>query len=423
MLMTRLINSISFVCFLAIVLVACAAGEPIPTQPAQPPDEYLSNALDWIETHSVKINMVDWAAVREEALELAPNPQTTADTYPAILFVTKQLGDSATFFVPPEDTRDIPDNVGFTAFYPEAVIVGIDSGGPAEQAGLRIGDVMESINGAPPKQWQGTRFLDLYGEEVTLQIRVRRTGQDQPINVMLTKVESSPQQSTPTGRRIVTNAGSIGYMELPVEPGDGELYPTLAQEVIRDTDQRGACGWIIDLRRNSGGDIWSYIAAIGPILGEGKVGGFVYLDGMKELWEYQDGKVFWGENERDESLVEGSIYELKYPMPSVALLISRATLAAGELAVVSFQGRLKVRTFGESTGGSPFLVFHTGLSDGSFLGVSGAFSMDRTGQIYDDAIAPDEVVSTDWTLFGTERDPVILAAQDWLLSQPDCAQR
>ena len=395
----------------------------IPTQPPQPPDQYLSNALDWIETHSVKINTVDWAEVRKEALELAPNPQTTADTYPAILFVMKQLGDSATFFVPPEDAKDIPDNVGFTAFYPEAVIVRVDSGGPAEQAGLRIGDVLESINGAPPKQWQGTRFLDLYDDDVTLQITVRRTDQDQPINVMLTKVESSPQQSTPTGRRIVTNAGSIGYIELPVESGDGELYPTLAQEIIRDADQQGACGWIIDLRRTSGGDIWSYIAAIGPILGEGEVGGFVYLDGTREPWKYQGGKVWWNEEERDEGLVEGAIYRLKHPRPPVALLTSPATMAAGELAVVTFRGLPNVRVFGESTGGSPFLVFHTRLSDGSFLGVSGAFSMDRTGGIYDGPIAPDKVVPTNWMLFGSDRDLVILAARDWLLSQPDCAQR
>ena len=162
---------------------------------------------------------------------------------------------------------------------------------------------------------------------------------------------------------------------------------------------------------------------MGPILGEGEVGGFVYLDGMRELWKYEGGKVFWNEEERYESLVEGAIYRLKRPMPPVALLTSPATMAAGELAVVTYQGRPKVRSFGESTGGSPFLVFHTGLSDGSFLGVSGAFSMDRMGRIYDGPIAPDEVVPTDWTLFGSERDPVILAARDWLLSQPNCSHR
>lgn len=420
MLNTRPTTPMGLACLLAIVLVACSPGGSIPTQPPQLPEEYLSNALDWIETHSVKIKTVDWDTVREQALALAPNPQTTADTYLAILFLMEQLGDSATFFIPSTEEKETRDFVGFDAFYPEAVILNIFPGGPADRAGLRVGDVIETIKGKPPRKFQGTQFIDWYGD-ITIQMTVRRAGEDQPITVTLEKV-SSNFQAKPTGRRLDIDRVSIGYIELPNESGAGELYPTLAQQIIREADRAASCGWIIDLRHNTGGDIWSYIAAIGPILGEGKVGGFVYLDGMQELWEYQDGKVFWGENERDESLVEGSIYELKHPMPSVALLISRATLAAGELAVVSFQGRPKVRTFGESTGGSPFLVFHTGLSDGSFLGVSGAFSMDRTGRVYDGPIAPDEFVPIDWTLFGSDREPVILAARDWLLSQPDCAR-
>ena len=418
----RLVNSIMLACFLVIVLTACTA-RAIPTQPPQPADEYLLNALDWIETHSVKVNTVDWATVREEALALASEPQTTADTYPAILFVMKQLGDSATFFLPPDDKKKKPDSVGFNAFYPDAVIVEIDPGGPAEQAGLRMGDVIQTINGAPPKQWQGTSFLDLYDKDVNLPITVRRVGQDQPIQVALTKVKSSSHQSTPTGRTIRTDRGSVGYIELPVESGEGQLYPTLAQQVIRESDQQGICGWIIDLRRNFSGDIWSYIAAIGPILGEGDVGGFTYLDGTRELWTYKGGKVFWADIERDESLVEGTVYELNHPIPPVALLTSHATMAAGELAVVTFKGRSNVRMFGELTNGSPFLVFHTGLSDGSFLGVSGAYAMDRIGHVYDGPMTPDEVVSTDWTLFGSDRDPVILAGRDWLLHQPDCAQK
>jgi C-terminal processing protease CtpA/Prc len=152
------------------------------------------------------------------------------------------------------------------------------------------------------------------------------------------------------------------------------------------------------------------------------VGGFSYLDGTHELWTYKDGKVFWADLERDESMVEGTVYKLNHSTPPVTLLTSPATMAAGELTVVAFKGRPNVRVFGEPTGGSPFLVFHTLLSDGSFLGVSAANATDRTGQVYDGPIIPDEVVSTDWTLFGSDHDPVILAAREWLLSQPDCAK-
>jgi hypothetical protein len=106
----------------------------------------------------------------------------------------------------------------------------------------------------------------------------------------------------------------------------------------------------------------------------------------------------------------------------VALLTSRATLGAGELLLVAFAGRPAVRRFGEATAGAPFLQYHTFLSDGAWLVVSGAQGMDRTSQVYDGAIAPDEEVATDWAAFGTENDPVIQAALAWLLEQPACTE-
>ncbi len=49
--------------------------------------------------------------------------------------------------------------------------------------------------------------------------------------------------------------------------------------------------------------------------------------------------------------------------------------------------------------------------------------MDRTGRVYKDSIEPDHVVTIDWKQFGTDHDPVILAAQNWLLNQSDCIQK
>jgi C-terminal processing protease CtpA/Prc len=409
----------AYLCLAALLLPACAT-QTIPTQPPQSPQEYLSNALDWIETNDVKIDRVDWATIQGQALALAPNPKTVSDTYPAIKFVLKQLGDTTTIFFLPEDLSEKFIDPGFDAYYPEAVILSVYPGRPAAKAGLRVGDVIIAVDGKPPVPYLGTEYLDTYGKN-TYPVTVRRAGSDQPITVTIKQGAFDERYQQPTGRRISTDHGNIGYIELLATGGWGE-YPTVAQEVIRKIDRAGACGWIVDLRRNNSGDIWSYIAAIGPILGEGKVGGFIYRFG-KDQWKYEDGKVFWGSVERFEDLVEGPLYKLKHPMPPVAILMSRATIAAGELAVVTFQGRPKVRTFGQATGGSPFLQNHTTLSDGAFLSVSGAYSEDRMGRIYKGSITPDETVATNWQNFGTDQDPVILAAQNWLLNQPDCTQK
>ncbi len=407
-------------CLLASIVTACAT-KPIPTQPSQSPEEYLSNALDWIETHSVKINNVDWTSVRAQALALVPNPKTTSDTYPAIKFVAKQLDDTATTFFPPDYWNEKFIDPGFDAYYPEAVILSVYPGRPAEKARLLVGDIIVAVNGRPPAPYLGTEYIDTYGD-TTPEITVHRAGNDQLITVTIEQGIFEERFQQPVGRRISTDHGDIGYIELPAT-GGWDQYPTYAQQLIRKIDGAKTCGWIVDLRRNQAGDIWSYIAAIGPILGEGEVGGFVYLDGTRESWKYTNGKVIWGNDERWESMVEGSIYKLQRSMPPVAVLMSRATIAAGELAVVIFQGRPNVRTFGETTGGSPFLQYHTGLSDGAYISVSGAFSMDRTGRVYKDSIEPDHVVTIDWKQFGTDHDPVILAAQNWLLNQSDCIQK
>jgi C-terminal processing protease CtpA/Prc len=215
------------------------------------------------------------------------------------------------------------------------------------------------------------------------------------------------------------DASGIGYIELPYETGAHQSYPSDAQQVIKKIDTSPVCGWIIDVRRNSGGDIWSYLAAVGPILGEGELGGFAYLDGTREAWAYRDGQVFWNDNRRDESFIDGAIYTPKRVTP-VALLIGPATQAAGELLVVAFQGRPDVRSFGEPTRGLPTLHTHTGLSDGATLFASGAFSFDRNGVTYDGPISPNVRAETDWSQFGTQQDPAVQAAQAWLSSQATC---
>jgi C-terminal processing protease CtpA/Prc len=404
---------------LAAAWLASCATVPRPNQAQQPPAEYLSNALDWIETHSVKSGSVDWDAIHAEALALAPDPTTTAETYPVLEKVIERIADPVTWLSDPVEAR-LQSHFGLGAILPEAVIVEVQPGGPADEAGLRVGDLIETVNGMPAQAQHHTAWVD-FGVGETVALTVRRAGQAQPLAVSLAR-QAVSAQATPTGRRYAQDTAGMGYLILPSETGAGWRYPTLAQQVLRQADASAVCGWMIDTRRIAGGNLWSYLAAVGPILGEGEVGGFAYGDGTRETWAYHGGKVYWNENERGESIVEGPIFQPKRPALPVALLTSRATVGAGELLLVAFAGRPGVRRFGEATAGAPFLQFHTLLSDGAWLTVSGAQGVDRTGQVYAGPIAPDEQVRTDWSAFGAEADPVIRAALAWLLDQPECAQ-
>ncbi len=402
------------------VVFLLAACNLVPTQPTQPPEQYLSNALDWIQAHEVLKDRVDWDQVRQEALELASGAQTPAQMHLALEHVLGSLclaGDKDAFLNDPE-TITSGKTGGYVTTYPGGMIVQVWPGSPAERAGIKVGDTIETVNGKPFTEigapCSGNRVSE------TEKIVIRRMGEKDPLVFQLTAGTVSLPE--PSGRRLGSPWEKIGYLQLTLDTG-AEIYPTYpthVQNILRSVDQSPVCGWIIDLRRLNGGDIWSYLAGVSPILGEGELGGFVYPDGSRDTWAYRDGKIFWGDEQRYESYVRGSVYQLKHPTPPVALLTSETTIAAGELVGVAFHGRPEVRFFGDPTFGLPFLMEHTSLSDGAVITLSAARSHDRLGSVYTGPLIPDEVVTTDWLKIGSDQDPLIRAAADWLYTNPAC---
>ena len=414
---------------LVLLLSACdaLASAPTPTPVPLPPPQHVESAFQWLQTHAMMKDNVDWTALRNDTADLIANAKTTVDTRPAICRAVRELKDgNAWFQVPGLETPNF--YTGYLTLYPEnKVIINIERDSPAEKAGLHIGDRIEQVNGHAPIPYEemdgyppcNERAVDTSVQE---HLTIDRNGQSIQIVVEKTsRADGTEQYNPPQGQRLGTDSRGIGYIVLTVESGIHLEYPSDVQKLMRSMDKNPVCGWMIDLRRNTGGDIWSYIAGVGPILGEGDLGGFEYTDGRPEGWAYRDGEVFWNNEYRYESEIDGSIYHPKQVTP-VALLIGPATQAAGELMLVAFQGRPDIRSFGEPTRGLPTLHTHTTLSDGSRLYVSGANSFDRNGTIYSGPIAPDVFVETDWSRLGTEQDPVILTAMDWLHSQSACNQ-
>jgi carboxyl-terminal processing protease len=382
---------------------------------------YLIEVLDYLETNSVMHNQVDWEMLRSAAMTHAANAQTTQNTYPAIRFAIQQLGDHHSFFLDPAEaqqfTQGFVKNLGFVATYPRGILMYVASGSPAELGGLQVGDILEQVNGEMLKQDQRRPVFVAINQTTQTTVAFKRAGQNKLMQITLDPAEFVVEEM-PTGSMLFND---MGYLKLPQLVGSTsvtENYAAEAQRVITSLDQQGACGWIVDLRQNRGGNAWPMLTGIGPLLGEGEVGAFVDRNGNAEIWAYHNGQALL-DNEEQASV--SPAYSLEQSMPPVAILTGPLTASSAEFIAIAFRGRPNTRSFGEPTTGVPTANSTQTLSDGAMLFVTAGWEADRTGEIYKDRISPDQLVKIEWHVLGSETDPVIQVAADCLKIQANCS--
>lgn len=205
----------------------------------------------------------------------------------------------------------------------------------------------------------------------------------------------------------------IGYVDVPAFSGggaDGDLLAVLYHELIEQVDTTGVCGWVVDVRGNTGGNMWPMLAGVGPILGPGRAGFFVDADSVVSEWLYADGEASIGT-----TVVAAAdpFYDPSEAPPPVAVLTDGETASSGEAVAVAFRGRADTRSFGSSTFGVSTANAGFGLPDGAVIFLTIAWMADRSGAIYGGQLGPDDVVSGTKT---GERatDSALAAALTWL---------
>lgn len=218
----------------------------------------------------------------------------------------------------------------------------------------------------------------------------------------------------PEGKLI---AERLGYVYLPSWAGTRESadkHATAVQQIIREVDAGNPCGWILDLRMNSGGAMWPMLAGIGPILGDGVVGYAIAPDGSTDEFSYRDGQALL--NGEVETGVLGESYVLNEQLPSVSILTGPSTCSSGEAIAIVFRERPNTRSFGKATAGLSTGTMEIELSDGAWMILAHNTFADRTGHPYGSKVIPDEIVHQS----SGEEDATLQAAVDWLLLQPAC---
>jgi C-terminal processing protease CtpA/Prc len=176
-------------------------------------------------------------------------------------------------------------------------------------------------------------------------------------------------------------------------PRHATQYADALQTQIAEMDAVNPVGWVVDLTENWGGDMWPMLAGLGPLLGEGPLGSFVFQDESPALWSYRAGRAWL----RDVAFARttGDGYRLRATAAPVALLVSDRTASSGEAVLIAFVGRLNARSFGTSTCGLTTANAGFSLPDGATVMLTVGTYADRLGRVYGHAIEPDHCVQGD----------------------------
>jgi len=185
----------------------------------------------------------------------------------------------------------------------------------------------------------------------------------------------------------------IAYLDVPwLSTADKNICTAFAdslQQLIAGYDQQGINKWIIDLRRNTGGNCWPMLAGLGPLLGNGVYGYFV-SDSEKIPFSYTNGVMMQGKYGR---CTVTNPYMCSPTDETIVVLTGGNTSSAGEIVALAFKGMDKVYLYGEPTAGLTTANATYTLSDGALLVLTVCKEADRKGRICEGRILPDKTVS------------------------------
>lgn len=187
----------------------------------------------------------------------------------------------------------------------------------------------------------------------------------------------------------------IGYVKVSAYSGqandtDGRAFAAEIQNQIEQSDHQDIKGWIVDLRNNTGGNMWPMLAGIGPVLGEGICGYFIDPDNNEVPWSYSNGTSF---NATYATTELNNPYRLINENPKVAVLTNNATASSGEAIATAFIGRSNTKSFGFPTCGVSTANRNYNLNDGSRLVLTVSYMADRNKAKLGNAIEPDQLTT------------------------------
>ncbi|MEH1810112.1 carboxyl-terminal processing protease CtpC [Nostoc sp.] len=318
-------------------------------------------------------NQVDWQAVRKEYLSKSySNPQ---DAYKSIREMLKKLEDPYTRFMDPEEFKNMQvdtsgelTGIGITISQDEKtkqlVVIAPIEDTPAFKAGVLAKDIILKIDGKDTKGMDTNQAVSLIRGEAGSQVSLTivRDGKTKQFDIKRARIEIHPvkfsQKKTP--------AGNLGYIRLNQFSANAGKEMQIA---IKDLESKKVAGYILDLRGNPGGLLFSSVDIARMWIDKGKIVSTV---------ERQ------GEAEKEEA--NGRALTTK----PLVVLVDKGSASASEILSGALQDNKRATLVGTQTFGKGLVQSVRPLEDGSGLAVTIAHYYTPNGtDINHKGISPD----------------------------------
>lgn len=288
------------------------------------------------------------------------------------------------------------------------LVVEVGAETPAEEAGLRRGDRVLTINGEPLPQAEGERmdFLrDRVAQGRPLKLTIQRAQALVELEV-LPRIISLRQLPT-----LGLRPDGVAVLRIPSFSGYQQVGPRI-HELVRQAQMAGAQAMVIDLRNNGGGVLSECLVGAGAFVRE------TYRrlqdnlraseQGFKEGYYY----LRFGGRDRPQYEVQAAYWE-----GPVVVLVNERTASCAEYFTFDLQEGRQAPVIGQPTAGvgNTATVFLR-LSDGSGLQITTSRAQRKDGSFYPDRVTPTLNFSDDWYTLAEGRDLMLEKALELLVS-------
>lgn len=287
------------------------------------------------------------------------------------------MGDRWSYYIPASELPSFLENsenayvgIGVTVQATDdnsgLMVIAVQPGGPAEEAGVQVGDVIIQVDGESAQDRTVTEISAMIkGEEGTVvSVTVLRSGEGITMSMtrkrMVTTVASSKLLNEHVGLVTIQNFDERCADE------------TIA--AVKEVLNQGADMLLFDVRNNPGGYVDELTKVLDYLLPEGDLIRTVGTDGSDET-------------------VTSDASCVKVPM---AVLINENTYSAAELFAADLSEYGAAKLFGQQTSGKGFYQYVFQFADGSAAGISvGRYYTGHGASLEGIGLTPDETVKLD----------------------------